>query len=58
MEKPMTTLPEAYSYRAAWERAAELQRKYVTQVTRIPGGRGYQVSYMTHEEYREAIKDD
>jgi len=55
----MTTLPEAYSYRAAWERAAELQRKgCVTQVTRIPGGRGYQVSYMTHEEYREAIKDE
>ena len=55
----MTTLPEPYSYRAAWERAAELQRKgLVTRVTRIPGGRWYQVSYMTHEEYREAIKDE
>ena len=50
----MSDIPEAYSYTAAWERAAELQRKgYVTQVTRIEGGRGYQVSYCTREEWRD-----
>lgn len=52
-----------YSYEQAWAEAARLQsRGYVTQVTRADGGRGYVVSYMTHEDYfkaeREAKKDD
>lgn len=58
-----STIP--YSYVQAWAEAARLQsRGYVTQVTRADGGRGYVVSYMTHEEYfemiggREATQDD
>jgi hypothetical protein len=58
-----TTSTILYSYVQAWAEAARLQsRGYVTQVTRADGGRGYVVSYMTHEQYfiaeREAKKDD
>jgi hypothetical protein len=59
------TYTNLYSYVQAWAEAARLQsRGYVTQVTRADGGRGYVVSYMTHEEYfemmrgREATQDD
>jgi hypothetical protein len=59
-----STIP--YGYVQAWmEIVPRLQsRGYVTQVTRADGGRGYVVSYMTHEEYfemmrgREATQDD
>jgi len=55
----MQTDPQPYSYADAWARAGDLQRKgYVTRVWRDASGRGYQVSYWTHEEYREAIKDE
>ena len=52
----MTTLPESYTYTAAWTRAGDLQRKgYVTRVWRDASG--WRVGYMTREEWRAKQND-
>lgn len=52
----MTTYTELYSYREAWDKAAELQRR--GNVTRVWfDGSDWRVGYWTRGEWRETHGD-